>query len=105
MSPTAGWRLGPVRSLLPGPTPPRPMQGWLSPSPGLVPRTGLAAFGSRALGRCSFPWTPPSPPPNPRDHTWWQRAWMAARAVHGLVPSGRPSLSGLGLTLPWALFA
>ena len=68
MSPTAGWRLGPVRSLLPGPNPPRPMQGWLSPSPGLVPRTGLAAFGSRALGRCSFPWTPPSPPQPPRPH-------------------------------------
>uniref|UniRef100_A0AC11BXL9 Delta 4-desaturase, sphingolipid 2 n=1 Tax=Ovis aries TaxID=9940 RepID=A0AC11BXL9_SHEEP len=94
VSPTAGRRPGAVRSAA---APPRPLDAGLgSPSHGLAPRTGLAAFGSRALSHCSFP-------PGPRDNTWRQRAWMAARVVRGLVTSGRPSFSGLGLTLPWAL--
>lgn len=57
MSPTNGRRPGAVL-WRPGAVLPRPgrwMQGWLSPSHGLVPRTGLAAFGSRALSHCSFP--------------------------------------------------
>lgn len=50
VSPTAGRH--------PGARVPRWMQGWLSPSHGLVSRTGLAAFGSRALSHCSFPRVP-----------------------------------------------
>uniref|UniRef100_A0AAA9T8M6 Delta 4-desaturase, sphingolipid 2 n=1 Tax=Bos taurus TaxID=9913 RepID=A0AAA9T8M6_BOVIN len=46
VSPTAG--------RCPGARVPRWMQGWLSPSHGLVSRTGSAVFGSRALSHCSL---------------------------------------------------